>query len=175
MISNMTFRIRIWLNVLVTSFTIRKKDFMILRMVFHISLCYDFVVTKYAMILQLCRVIHDFRYDAFDQEWFGCFCHRISNDTGCMNVEYVEYDVFSMPVSFSLSLVPPLFIVLQFPFAWHSSKTARQASRQAGQVAALKMEPRHRKQHEDEHEHEHEHENEDDDEEHNADMKCFAQ
>ena len=57
--------------------------------------------------------------------------------------------------------------------AWHSSKTARQASRQAGQVAALKMEPRHRKQHEDEHEHEHE--NEDDDEEHNADMKCFAQ
>ena len=118
-------------------------------------------------------MIHDFRYDAFDQELFGFFCHRISNDTGCMNVEYVEYDVFSMPVYFSLSLVPPLFIVLLFPFAWHSSKTARQASRQAGQVAALKMEPRHRKQHEDEHEHEHE--NEDDDEEHNADMKCFAQ
>jgi len=59
MISDMTFRICIRLNVLVTSFTIRKKDFMILRMVFYISLCYDFFVTKYAMILQLCRVIHD--------------------------------------------------------------------------------------------------------------------
>ena len=36
---------------------------------------------------------------------------------------------------------------------------ARQPSRQAGQVAALKMEPRHRKQNEDEH----------DDDEHDAD------
>ena len=48
--------------------------------------------------------------------------------------------------------------------AWHRNKTARQACRQAGQIASLEMEPRHRKQHDDEHE-----DDEYVDDEHNAD------
>ena len=55
-------------------------------------------------------------------------------------------------------------IVLLFPFAWHRSKTARQACRQAEQIAALEMERRHRKQHVDEH-----FDDEHFDDEHNAD------
>ena len=61
-------------------------------------------------------------------------------------------------------MVLSLSIILLFPYAWHRSKTARQACRQEGQIAALKMEPRHWKQHDDEHE-----DDEYVDDEHNAD------
>ena len=81
------------------------------------------------------------------------------------HVKYIEYEVVGMYLleffnyncflSFSSFPLPCFF---RLP-----GIAARQPSRQAGQVAALKMEPRHRKQNEDEHE------DENDDEEHDAD------